>query len=86
MEIKKEANLLISKENIEEEELDIYPEDEDSKKCDEEINKRFPVENWHDIFYYGKSPLIKNRFLEFISKSEFAIFAFVFRSIIRSCL
>ena len=74
MEIKKEANLLISKENIEEEELDIYPEDEDSKKCDEEINKRFPVDNWHDIFYYGKSPLIKNRFLEFISKSEFAKF------------
>ena len=74
MEIKKEANLLISKENIEEEELNIYPEDEDSKKCDEEINKRFPVDNWHDIFYYGKSPLIKNRFLEFISKSEFAKF------------
>ena len=70
----KSKSILISTEQIEKEESNIYPENEDSLKCDEEINKVYSISNWSEMFYYGKSDLIKNRFLEFISKSEYAHF------------
>ena len=70
----KSKSILISTEQIEKEESNIYPENENSLKCDEEINKVYSISNWSEMFYYGKSDLIKNRFLEFISKSEFAQF------------
>ena len=73
MKSKMQTESIISSE-IEKEELKIYPECNDSKKCDEEINKRYIISDWSDMFYYGKSPLLKNRFLDIISKSEFALF------------
>ena len=74
MDEQKEKQLLITIEQIEKEELNIYPENEDSKKCDDETNKFFSITNWSDMFYYGKSDIIKKRFLEFISRSEFISF------------
>ena len=66
--------IILSAEQIEKEESNIFPDNDGSKKCDEEINKIYSISNWSDMFYYGKSDLIKNRFLEFISKSEYAHF------------
>ena len=74
MEAKKDNQSLISSEEIEKEASNIYPESPDSKKCDEEIEKLFSISNWSDMFYYGKSNLMKKRFLDFISKSEFKKF------------
>ena len=70
MEAKKDNQSLISSEEIEKEASNIYPECQGSKKCDEEIEKLFSISNWSDMFYYGKSNLMKKRFLDFISKSE----------------
>ena len=66
--------IILSAEQMEKEESNIFPDNDDSKKCDEEINKIYSISNWSDMFFYGKSDLIKNRFLEFISKSEYAHF------------
>ena len=65
---------LISPEEIEKEASNIYPECQGSKKVDEEIAKAYSISNWSDMFYYGKSDLMKKRFLDFISKSEFKSF------------
>ena len=74
MKSKNKVITIISTEQIEKEASNIYPDDEGSKKSDEETNKVYSISNWQEMFYYGKSNLIKNRFLEFISKSEFAHF------------
>jgi len=74
MDKKKEKKSLITIEQIEKEELNIFPENERSKKCDEETNKLYSISNWSEMFYYGKSDIIKKRFLEFISKSEYITF------------
>ena len=70
----KEKKSLITIEQIEKEELNIFPEDDCSKKCDEETNKLFSVLNWSEMFYYGKSDIIKKRFLDFLCKSEYITF------------
>ena len=65
-------------ENVEEEilklEKEIYPEGQESKKCDEEVNKLYKLEDWSQIFYYGKSEMIKQRFIKLVSKSEYSKF------------
>ena len=65
-------------ENVEEEilklEKEIYPEGQESKKCDEEVNKLYKLEDWSQIFYYGKSEIIKQRFIKLVSKSEYSKF------------
>ena len=74
MKVKNDKKSLILSEEIEKEASNIYPECQDSKKVDEEISKLYSIENWSDMFYYGKSNLMKKRFLDFISKSEFKNF------------
>ena len=74
MKSNKIKKVIISPEDIEKEALEIYPDNEGSKKCDEEINKIYTITDWSEMFYYGKSPIIKNRFLQFISKSEYSKF------------
>ena len=74
MKEKNDKKSLILSEEIEKEASNIYPECQDSKKVDEEISKLYSIENWSDMFYYGKSNLMKKRFLDFISKSEFKNF------------
>ena len=59
---------------IEKESLQIYPEGEDSKICDEKVNEIYKIKNWGEMFYYGKTKLIKERFLRIISKSEHSKF------------
>lgn len=65
-------------ENLEEEilklEKEIYPEGPDSEKCDEEVNKLYTLKDWSQIFYYGKSELIKERFIKLVSQSEYSKF------------
>jgi len=65
-------------ENFEEEilklEKEIYPEGQESEKCDEEVNKLYKLEDWSQIFYYGKSEIIKERFIKLVSKSEYSKF------------
>ena len=74
MKTKKGTKSITTKEQIEQEALNIYPENEESKKCDEETNTIYTIADWSELFYYGKSNIIKNRFLEIISKSEFVQF------------
>ena len=74
MESKNDSKTLISPEQIQKEAKEIYPECQGSKKFDEEIEKAFTISNWSDMFYYGKSDLLKKRFLDFVSKSEFKNF------------
>ena len=74
MKAKNDKITLISSEEIEKEASNIYPECQGSKKVDEEIEKAYSISNWSDMFYYGKSNLMKKRFLDFISKSEFKNF------------
>ena len=59
---------------IEKERMEIYPEGEESKKCDKEVGELYKIKNWSDLFYYGKSKLIKDRFLQVILKSEYSKF------------
>ena len=65
-------------ENVEEEilklEKEIYPDGQESEKCDEEVNKLYKLEDWSQIFYYGKSEIIKQRFIKLVSKSEYSQF------------
>ena len=65
-------------ENMEEEilklEKEIYPDGQESEKCDEEVNKLYKLEDWSQIFYYGKSEIIKQRFIKLVSKSEYSQF------------
>ena len=65
-------------ENVDEEilklEKEIYPEGQESEKCDEEVNKLYKLEDWSQIFYYGKSEIIKERFIKLVSKSEYSKF------------
>ena len=70
----KEEQEIINKEELAKKEFEIYPFNEESMKCDEEINKLYTIKNWSDMFYSSKSKLIKNRFLEIISKSEYSKF------------
>ena len=65
---------IISIEEMEKEMAEIYPDNEGSEKCDSEIKKFFQIKNWSDIFYKGKTKLIKERFLQVISKSEYSKF------------
>ena len=69
-----EESKIISLSDLEQEEKEIFPENDASKECDEITDDIFSVKNWADMFYYGKSDLMKKRFLEFISKSEFKVF------------
>ena len=64
----------MDKELIEKEEQEIYPECEDSKKCDKEVGELYKIKNWADLFYYGKPKLIKDRFLKVVLKSEHSKF------------
>ena len=64
----------MDKELIEKEEQEIYPEGEDSKKCDKEVGELYKIKNWADLFYYGKPKLIKDRFLKVVLKSEHSKF------------
>ena len=66
----KESNIIISIEEMEKEISQIYPEGEDSEKCDTEINKLYNIKNWSDMFYKGKTKLIQERFVGIMSKSE----------------
>ena len=74
MKMKNSKTALKPPEEIEKEASNIYPECQGSKKVDEEIEKAYSISNWSDMFYYGKSNLMKKRFLDFISKSEFKYF------------
>ena len=70
----KEPEISISKEELIKKEFEIYPFCEESMKCDEEIDKLYTIKNWSDMFYSSKTKLIKERFMEIISKSEFSKF------------
>ena len=69
-----ESDKIMDKELIEKEEQEIYPEGEDSKKCDKEVGELYKIKNWADLFYYGKPKLIKDRFLKVVLKSEHSKF------------
>ena len=69
-----ETNIIMDKEVIEKEKLEIFPEDEDAEKCDKEVNELYKIKNWSDLFYYGKPKLIKDRFLKIVLKSEHSKF------------
>jgi len=69
-----ESNIIMDKEVIEKEKLEIYPENEDAEKCDKEVNELYKIKNWADLFYYGKPKLIKDRFLKIVLKSEHSKF------------
>ena len=69
-----EINELLNIQEIEKEQLEIFPEGEESEKCDKEINKLNKIKDWSEMFYYGKTKIIKERFLNIISKSEYAKF------------
>ena len=70
-----ESDKIMDKELIEKEEQEIYPEGEDSKKCDKEIGELYKIKNWADLFYYGKTKIIKDRFLKVVLKSEHSKFS-----------
>ena len=71
----KELEKLMDINEIEKEAKDIYPEGNDSIRCDNEINKLYKkINNWAEMLYYGKTDLIKERFLNIISKSEYSKF------------
>ena len=74
METKNEIKSSASFEEIEKEAATIYPESIESIRYDEESNNFYTITDWSYLFYYGKSKLIKNRFMEIVSKSEFAKF------------
>ena len=73
--IEKESEKLIDITDIDKDAKEIYPEDKNSQKCDEQVNQLYKkINNWAEIFYYGKTNLIKERFLNIISKSEYSKF------------
>ena len=69
-----ETNELLNIEEIEKEQLEIYPEGVGSEKCDIEINKLYKIKDWSEMFYYGKTKLIKERFLNIIYLNVIAIY------------
>ena len=73
--IEKESAKIIDMTDIDKEAKEIYPEDNNSQKCDEKVNQLYKkINNWAEIFYYSKTNLIKERFLNIISKSEYSKF------------
>ena len=72
---KEESNSIINLEKeLENEELEIYPKDKGSERCDKEINELYTIENWSEVFYHKKSKLVKERFIKLISNSEYKSF------------
>ena len=59
---------------IEKEVSEIYPDCIGSEKCDAEINKLYIIKNWAEMLFHGKPKLLKERFLNIISKSEHSKF------------
>ena len=53
---------------------EIYPDCIGSEKCDTEINKLYTIKNWSEMLFHGKKKLLKERFLNIISKSEYSKF------------
>ena len=70
----KQSDLIINIEEIEKESLEIYPEGEESKECDKKLNEIYKIKNWGEMFYHGKTKILKERFLSIISKSEHSKF------------
>ena len=69
--MKKDKNIAIMNfEEFEKEETEIYPEGDASKLCDTKIDELCKINNWTEMFYHGKTKLMKERFLNIISKSE----------------
>ena len=66
-------NLEFEKE-IEKEIAEIYPECIGSEKYDNELNKLYKIRNWSEMLFHGKQKLLKERFLNIISKSEHSKF------------
>ena len=64
---------IITISDIEQEAKNIYPDNLESTDYDKQA-KLYAIDDWSELFYQGKPNIIKNRFLEIISKSEFAKF------------
>ena len=59
---------------IEKEISEIYPECIGSEKYDNELNELYKIRNWSEILFHGKQKLLKERFLNIFSKSEYSKF------------
>ena len=64
---------IITISDIEQEAKNIYPDNLESTDYDKQA-KLYAIDDWSELFYKGKPNIIKNRFLEIISKSEYAKF------------
>ena len=64
---------IITISDIEQEAKNIYPDNLESTDYDKQA-KLYAIDDWSELFYQGKPNIIKNRFLEIISKSEYAKF------------
>ena len=71
--VKKNSDTIKNTEEIEKEASKIYP-DVEGILCDNKINDLYKVKDWSEIFFYGKTKLMKERFLNIISKSEYSKF------------
>ena len=69
---KKEKKL--TQEESEKIEKEIFPDDEQSVKCDKKTDVLHIIKDWSQIFYKTKSKLMKDRFLKVVSKSKYANF------------
>ena len=70
----KESETTIDQNEISENEKNIYPENYYSSMYDKLIDKSYNIKSWADMFYSSKTKLVKERFLNIISNSEFAKF------------
>ena len=71
---KSDSTSILNFEEIEKEEQNIYCEGNRAKLSDEKIDEFCKIKNWSELFYHGKTELMKKRFLNIISKSEYSNF------------